>query len=209
VEASSFSAALSGRLPDGLQRLPPDAQAQLTNQANLQRVLGDPAQQSQLIAQATARVDAQVVPQIVQQQAPAIIAQRLPAAIAQATANVPPGPQHDAQVAAITQQVTAQVTQQVTAQVTQTVTAQVNTQLTDTLHQLLEAARLSLAAGIQHAFVVSLGICALIFVIALFLKDVPLAKRFQDAPRDAVVGAEEALAVATGVPEPPLASFDG
>ncbi len=196
VEASSFSDALSGRLPAGLQQLPPDTQAQLTNQALLQRLLGDPAQQSQLIAQATARVDTQVVPQIVQQQAPALIAQRLPAAIAQATANVPPGPQHDQMVAAITQQVTAQLMQ--------TVTAQVNTRLTDTLHQLLEAARLSLATGIQHAFVVSLGVCVLIFVIALFLKDVPLAKRFQDAPRDAAVGAEEALAVATGVPEPPV-----
>ncbi len=56
VKASSFSDALSGRLPARLQQLPPDTQAQLTNQALLQKLLGDPAQQSQLIAQATTRV---------------------------------------------------------------------------------------------------------------------------------------------------------
>jgi hypothetical protein len=144
----------------------------------------------------------------VAQAAPQAVARVLPQAIAQATAHVPPGPQHDQIVAAITQQVTAQVTQQITAQVTQQVTAQVNTQLTDTLHQLFEAARLSLADGIQRAFLVSLGVCALIFVITLFLKDVPLTKRFQDAPRDATLAAEEALGAATGVDEPAMAPAD-
>jgi EmrB/QacA subfamily drug resistance transporter len=208
VEASVFSNALSNRLPSGIAQLPADAQAQLTNQALLQRVLGDPTAQSQLVAQATQRADAQVVPQIVAQTAPQAIAKVLPQAIAQATAQVPPGPQHDQMVAAITQQVTAQVTQQVTAQVTAQVTQQVNTQLSDTLHQLFEAARLSLADGIQHAFWVALGVGALIVVITLFLKDVPLTKRFQDAPRDATVAAEEALASATGVEEPAMAPVD-
>jgi len=56
------------------------------------------------------------------------------------------------------------------------------------LDQIFDAARQSLAVGIEHAFVVSLGICILGVVIALFLKDVRLKQR-----KD--LSADEALAV--------------
>jgi EmrB/QacA subfamily drug resistance transporter len=44
-------------------------------------------------------------------------------------------------------------------------------------NQMVEATRQTLAAGIEHAFWVALGICALALVISLFLKDVPLRKQ--------------------------------
>ncbi len=45
------------------------------------------------------------------------------------------------------------------------------------LDHIFDAARQSLAVGIEHAFVVSLGICILGVLIALFLKDVRLKQR--------------------------------
>jgi hypothetical protein len=194
VATNAFSSALTTRLPDGVKQLPPDAQSKLTDPTLLQRVLGDPSLQHQIIAQAQQQADQTAVPQavsqIVQQQVPHLVAQQLQAAIAQATAKVPPGPQHAAQVAAITHQLTQQLTpqltaaatQQLTAQATAQVTAQVNAQVSATLTQLFEAGRQSLALGIQEAFLVSLGICALVLVMAIFLKDVPLAKRVVEAP---------------------------
>jgi predicted membrane-bound mannosyltransferase len=50
----------------------------------------------------------------------------------------------------------------------------VTAQVTHLLGQVFEAARLSLATAIQHAFVVGLGVSIAIVVITFFLKDVPL-----------------------------------
>jgi len=85
-------------------------------------------------------------------------------AVAQATANVPPGPNHDQTVAAITQKVTAQTIQQ-----TQHL-----------LNQVFDALRLSLAVAIQHSFVAVLFFCGAVIIASIFLKDVPLAKNFRE-----------------------------
>lgn len=85
-------------------------------------------------------------------------------AVAQATANVPPGPNHDQTVAAITQKVTAQTIQQ-----TQHL-----------LNQVFDALRLSLAVAIQHSFVAVLFFCGAVIIASIFLKDVPLAKHFRE-----------------------------
>jgi MFS family permease len=94
-----------------------------------------------------------------------------------ATASVPLGPAHDATVAAITQQVTAQVTQQTH----------------DLLNQVFEALRHSMAMGIQQGFLTAMIFCAVVVVAALLLKDVPLAKHFTEehAPAQAPAGAVE------------------
>jgi EmrB/QacA subfamily drug resistance transporter len=85
-------------------------------------------------------------------------------AVAKATANVPPGPHHAQTVAAITARVTAQVSQQVQ----------------HLLNQVFDALRLSLAVAIQHSFVATLIFCAGVIVGALFLKDVPLRKSYDE-----------------------------
>ncbi len=85
-------------------------------------------------------------------------------AVAKATANVPPGPNHAQTVAAITQRVTAQVSQQVT----------------HLLNSVFDALRLSLAVAIQHSFVATLIFCAGVIVAAIFLKDVPLRKTYDE-----------------------------
>ncbi|MEO8957156.1 MAG: MDR family MFS transporter [Ktedonobacteraceae bacterium] len=85
-------------------------------------------------------------------------------AVAQATANVPPGPNHDQTVAAIAQKVTAQTIQQ-----TQHL-----------LNQVFDALRLSLAVAIQHSFVAVLFFCGAVIIASIFLKDVPLAKNFRE-----------------------------
>ncbi|MGI9057981.1 MAG: MDR family MFS transporter [Ktedonobacteraceae bacterium] len=85
-------------------------------------------------------------------------------AVAQATANVPPGPNHDQTVAAIAQRVTAQTIQQ-----TQHL-----------LNQVFDALRLSLAVAIQHSFVAVLFFCGAVIIASIFLKDVPLAKNFRE-----------------------------
>jgi hypothetical protein len=54
--------------------------------------------------------------------------------------------------------------------------ATISQQVTDLFNQIFEAARQALAVGISHAFVAFLGICGVAFLIALFLKDVPLKK---------------------------------
>ena len=79
-----------------------------------------------------------------------------------ATQSVPPGPAHDATVAAIM--------------------AQVNAQVLDLLNQVFSALRLSLAVGIQQGFYTVLIFCGLVVLAALFLKDVPLAKHFREEP---------------------------
>ena len=52
--------------------------------------------------------------------------------------------------------------------------ATISRQITELFNQIFEAARQALAIGISHAFVASLVICGVAFLIALFLKDVPL-----------------------------------
>ncbi len=59
-------------------------------------------------------------------------------------------------------------------QTTRAQQATISHQITDLFNQIFEAARQALAVGISHAFVASLVICGVAFLIALFLKDVPL-----------------------------------
>ena len=75
--------------------------------------------------------------------------------------------------------------------------ATISHQVTDLFNQIFEAARQALAVGISHAFVASLVICGVAFLIALFLKDVPL-KNTEGAE------AEESESVGEGeLSEPP------
>lgn len=84
------------------------------------------------------------------------------AALKQAIAAVPPGPQHDQIVAALEQTIPQQVH--------------------NLLAGIFEATRLALSAGIHNGFVAGILVCALIIVVTLFLKDVPLSRSFQQAP---------------------------
>ncbi|HET9111234.1 MAG TPA: MDR family MFS transporter [Ktedonobacterales bacterium] len=93
----------------------------------------------------------------------AATAQATKAAVAQATAQVPPStPNYSQVIAAIIAKVTAQVQATVPGQVTKT------------FNQVLDLGKSALASGIHSAFIVSIGIAVVIFVITLFLKDVPL-----------------------------------
>lgn len=85
------------------------------------------------------------------------------AAVAQATAQVPPSTPHYSDVIAA---ITAKVTAQVHATVPQ--------QVANLFGQVMDVGRHALANGIHTAFLASLIVAALVFVITLFLKDVPL-----------------------------------
>jgi EmrB/QacA subfamily drug resistance transporter len=100
-------------------------------------------------------------------------------AVAKATAHVPPGPYHAQTVAAITQKVSAQVSHQVA----------------HLLNQVFDALRLSLAVAIQHSFVATLIFCAGVIVAAIFLKDVPLRKTYDEGNAGMKQPDEEALLV--------------
>lgn len=103
----------------------------------------------------------------------------LQGAINGATAQVPPGPSHDAIVASLTQQVTG------------------------LMNQIFSVARDALASGIQMAFYIAMGVAAMVVVVTFFLKDVPLAKRA--APVPATVTAEQNAALNTPeLPAPAL-----
>ena len=187
VETNVFNSAFADRLPDSAKQL----LAQLPAKDRLTAdgaavILASPSQQHAAIAKATAQAVHTAVPQIVQQAVPQAVQQAVNQAVAQATANVPPGPQHDQIVAQITAQVTAQVTAQATPQITATITqqatAQVTHQVVTLFNQVFDTARDALATGIHASFVVGLGVCAAVIVLALFLKDVPLRKREAGAP---------------------------
>jgi EmrB/QacA subfamily drug resistance transporter len=132
-----LSSDLATRLPPAAQQLTPAGIAAATSP----QVLVNPAYRDGVVA----------------------TAQRFAAeqAVAQATATVPPGPQHDQIVAAMTQQVTAQVNQQVL----------------DLLNSVFAALRQSLAVGIQQGFLMVLLFCALAVVVTLLLKDVPFKQQ--------------------------------
>jgi EmrB/QacA subfamily drug resistance transporter len=149
VVNNTVSAELVRRLPPAAHQLPP----QLVSAATSQQVLVSAAYRRALVANAVQGAVQRTVPPLVAQQA----------------ASIPPGPQHDQMVAALTAQVQAMVTQQVT----------------DLLDQVFAATRQALAVGIEHAFWVAFGICGLVVVIALFLKDVPLKRQSEDAASDA------------------------
>ncbi|MEO8971801.1 MAG: MDR family MFS transporter [Ktedonobacteraceae bacterium] len=83
-------------------------------------------------------------------------------AAAKATANIPPGPQHNA--------------------VAHQAAAQAILQVQHTLNQVFDALRLSLAVAIQHGFVAVLIFSVGILVASVLLKDVPLSKQFRDEP---------------------------
>jgi EmrB/QacA subfamily drug resistance transporter len=93
------------------------------------------------------------------------VQRQVPQIVAQQAANIPPSPRHDALVAALAAQAKVTVTHEVTA----------------LLQQVFEATRQALAVGIEHAFWVALGICGVVFIVALFLKDVPLGAMRGDA----------------------------
>jgi len=78
-----------------------------------------------------------------------------------ATANVPPGPQHDAIVAGIT--------------------AQVNQQVLDLLTQVFGALKQSLAFAIQQGFLAVLVFSGLCLLAAFFLKDLPFKQQDDSA----------------------------
>src|SRR5260370_27776152 len=88
-----------------------------------------------------------------------------------ATVKVPPGSSHDATVARIA--------------------AQVSAQTLDLLTQVFHALRLSLAVGIQRGFYTTLVFCAGVLVASLFLKDVPLATSWGDEPAASAAGDAE------------------
>jgi EmrB/QacA subfamily drug resistance transporter len=98
-------------------------------------------------------------------------------AIAQAAAKVPDGIGHDHAVAAISQQITT------------------------TFAQIMDATRHSLAVGIHDGFIAGLVVCAVVVVVSLFLKDVPLQRREKPAASGAVSAAPDdaALAVPHGI----------
>jgi EmrB/QacA subfamily drug resistance transporter len=142
VVNNSVATELTRRLPAAAKGLPAQAVAAATNQ----QVLVNPSYEHTLVARATQEATRR--------------------AVAQAAAQVPPGPQHNQIVAAITPRVVAQVTAQVT----------------HLFHQIFAATQQALAAGIQHAFALSLGISAAVILITFFLKDVPLTRRFAEVP---------------------------
>lgn len=145
VVNNTIASELVGRLPEAARQLPPAALSAATNP----EVLVNSAFRQEIVARGVAAATQRVLPQ----------------ALAQATANLPPGPQHDGVVATITSQVTSEVA----------------TQVTHLLTQIFDATRQALAVGIQNGFVTSIVISGTIFIITLFLKDIPL-RRFQDIP---------------------------
>ncbi|HZC04461.1 MAG TPA: MDR family MFS transporter [Ktedonobacterales bacterium] len=119
----------------------------LTNSQALQPLLTDQNIRSRVLTQAQH----------------AATAQAIKAGVAQATAQVPPSTPNYSQVI-------AEITAKVTAQAQATVPAQV----ANVFSQVLDLGKAALANGIHSAFIVSIGIAVVIFVITLFLKDVPL-----------------------------------
>jgi EmrB/QacA subfamily drug resistance transporter len=163
VVYSSYTNELAKRLPTAAKPLSSQLKPDV-----LQQLLLNPSAQHAVQTQAAHAAVAKAVPPAVH------------AAVAQATAQVPPGPAHDQTVAAIAAQVTAQVTSQVTAQIT--------TQVGRLFTQIFEVTRQALAVGIHDGFVTGLFVCGAVFVLTLFLKDVPLQTRAQGAPAAAGVG---------------------
>jgi EmrB/QacA subfamily drug resistance transporter len=80
-------------------------------------------------------------------------------AVAQAIAQVPPGPQHDQQVAALTAQVTQQVQQ--------------------LFDQVVSNLKVSLTIAIRQAFYAILGFAVLMLLATFFLRDVPMKKEWE------------------------------
>jgi EmrB/QacA subfamily drug resistance transporter len=134
----------------------------------------------------------------------AATAQATQTAVAQATAQVPPStPNYAEVIAAITAKVTAEVQATVPHAVAQT------------FSQVMDVGRAALAQGIHVGFLVALGISGLVFIITLFLKDVPLigSKRASLAEAAEVAFANEADGVAEaempGVGATPAISIEG
>ncbi len=121
-------------------------------------------------------------------------------AVAKATANIPAtAPNHDLIVAAATQQISQSVYQEIATKVTATVHQTITQTVTDTFNGVLEAGRHALAAGIHEAYLVSIGFGALILLITLFLKDVPLrgAKRISPPEGSEAARTAEAVSMAS------------
>jgi hypothetical protein len=52
------------------------------------------------------------------------------------------------------------------------------------LNQVVEALKQSMVLAIQHGFLVVLMFCGAAFISVLFLKDLPLAKSWQESERE-------------------------
>jgi len=139
VVTHTISTELSARLPATSKQLSPQALQYATNT----QALVNPAYRDTVVKTATQYASAAAQKQAI------------------ATAQVPPGPQHDQIVATIGQQAGNHA-----AQLTQAL-----------LNQVFETLRQALAVSITHGFLTVLIFCAIAFVAVLFLKDIPLAKR--------------------------------
>ncbi len=183
VEYNAYTTDLASRLPEAakpfLSRLRPDVLQQLLLSQDLQH-----------------RVEAQVAKDAVAQALPNAVNQGVVQALAELNKQVPPGPQHDQIVYQMAGPLATKVTQQVTAQVTMQITAQVN----GMFHQIFEATRQSLSVGIQHGFIAGLILCGVLFVLTLFLKDVPLQTRASAA--SAATKGEASVAFVVAAAEP-------
>jgi EmrB/QacA subfamily drug resistance transporter len=151
---------LPSRLPVAARQLP----VQTLKYATDTQVLVNPAYRDSVVKTATQHAST-----VAQQQATA-------------TAQVPPGPQHDQIVATIGQQAANHATQ-----TTHTL-----------LSQVFESLRQALTIAITHGFLTVLVFCAIVFVAVLCLKDIPLARRAQEKPAktegESVLGEEQIVA---------------
>jgi EmrB/QacA subfamily drug resistance transporter len=82
-------------------------------------------------------------------------------AVAQAVSQVPPGPQHNQQVAAIT--------------------AQVQQNIQQVFSQVVDNLKISLTIAIRQAFFAILGFSALMLVATFLLRDIPMKKEWESA----------------------------
>ncbi len=96
-------------------------------------------------------------------------------AVRSATANVPPGPQHN--------------------QIVQTISAQAIHQTNTLLNQVFAALKESLAVAIQHGFITVLLFCGATVLVTFFLKDLPLAQRSDYHKEEAGEAAESSESV--------------
>jgi hypothetical protein len=83
-------------------------------------------------------------------------------AVAQAISQIPPGPQHNQQVAAVTAQVEQNVKQ--------------------LFNQVIDNLKASLTIAIRQAFFAILAFAALMLVATFLLNDIPMKKEWESAP---------------------------
>jgi EmrB/QacA subfamily drug resistance transporter len=165
VVGNTVSSELARRLPAAASQFP----AKMRDANALEQLLTNPSLKTQVENAATQKaVDQATTPALIK-------------ALETQGPKVPPGPTHWVGLRAIAEQVQTQVSHQVTQQVH------------GLFDQILEATRQSLAVGITHAFTAGLIVSGAVVVIALFLKDVPLAQRASAPSAERAV--ERAIAI--------------